>query len=137
MNDTPVSGAYATYRGQRLLILSSGEDWVALRADPEMEIPDAIDRGEYRLAPGHLDPWAKVPRSVIGPVVEVAVTAALRGHRVSVQGRQTDGRIRVWFVGSPAVAADLGLEGDQYMGWSGLVSPDHLTDVRAEESARG
>jgi len=55
---------------------------------------------------------------------------------VSVQGRLTDGRMRVWFVGSPNVADDLGLDGDQYMGWTGIVPADDLTDIRVEETPR-
>jgi hypothetical protein len=136
MNEMLVTGAYAKYRGERFLVLSGGKDWVALRADPDVEFPDAIDRGHYRLAPGQVDPWVKVPLATTDGLVDVDVTATLSGHRVSVQGRLTDGRMRVWFVGSPNVADDLGLDGDQYMGWTGIVPADDLTDIRVEETPR-
>jgi hypothetical protein len=47
-----------------------------------------------------------------------------------------DGRVLVGFVGPPAVAKELGLEGDQYMGWTGLIDPAELKDVHVEETRR-
>jgi hypothetical protein len=47
-----------------------------------------------------------------------------------------DGRINVEFVGPPAVARELGLDGDQYMGWTGLFNPEEFEDIRVEETRR-
>jgi hypothetical protein len=55
------------------------------------------------------------------------------GHTVSLQRRLPDGRIGVEF-GPPAVARELGLDGDQYMGWTGLFAPEELKDIRVEET---
>jgi hypothetical protein len=44
-----------------------------------------------------------------------------------------DGRIIVSLIGVPTVAKDLGLHGDQYMGWLG-VEPDELTGVQVSET---
>jgi hypothetical protein len=136
MNEIPVSGAYAEYRGKRFPILRGGKDWVALRAEPDVEIPDAFDRGESRLAPGHCEPWAKVPVAAIDGVIDVDVNATLGGNEVSLRNRWADGRIRVWFVGPPAVARELGLDGDQYMGWTGLFAPEAFSDIRVKETRR-
>jgi hypothetical protein len=136
MGEMPVSGAYAEYHGERFLILRGGKDWAALRAEPDVEIPDAFDRGESRSAPGHFEPWAKVPITALDGVIGVDVNATLGGHPVSLRGRWADGRIRVWFVGPPAVARELGLDGDQYMGWTGLFAPHELADIRVEETRR-
>jgi hypothetical protein len=38
--------------------------------------------------------------------------------------------------GPPAVARELGLDGDQYMGWPGLFAPKELKDIRVEETRR-
>lgn len=136
LGEIPVSGAYAEYRGRRFLILRGGEDWAEFRADPDVVIPDASERGETRLAPGHFDPWAKVPVGSLDGVIDVDVTATLRGHEVSLRHRWPDGRIRVWFVGPPTVAHELGLDGDQYMGWTGLFAPAAFEDIRVEETRR-
>lgn len=136
MNEIPVSGAYAEYRGKRFLILRGGKDWAALRAEPSEEIPDAMERGESLLAPGHCEGWTKVPTAVLDGVIDVEVNASLGGHQVSLRNRCADGRIRVWFVGPPAVAHELGLDGDQYMGWTGLFAPGEFTDIRVEEARR-
>lgn len=136
MSEIKASGAYADYHGKRFLILFGGSDWVALRVEPGVEIPDALDRGESRLAPGHVDPWTKVPSSALDGVVDVDVSATLSGHPVSVRQEWSDGRFRIWFVGPPAVAKEMGLEGDQYMGWTGLIDPAELKDIHVEETRR-
>lgn len=85
---------------------------------------------------GHYEPWAKVPRSAIDGIVSVAVTGTLAGQTVSLSGRHPDGRVLVWFVGDPAAARKIGLEGDQHMGWYGIVNPDILSDIHVEETRR-
>ncbi|RUP28164.1 MAG: hypothetical protein EKK51_24640 [Mycolicibacterium sp.] len=114
----------------------SGTDWVALNVGPEVELPDAFARGEAPAEPGHYDPWAKVPRSVLDGVIQVNVSATLAGHTVYLRRRLRDGRIGVEFVGPPNIAREIGLEGDQHTGWTGLVDPDRLQDIRAEETRR-
>jgi hypothetical protein len=44
-------------------------------------------------------------------------------------------RSRQWFIGDPAAAKEIGLS-DQYMGWTGVVSRDELTDIHVEETRR-
>lgn len=136
MAEIPVTGAVAEYRGQRFRILFSGTDWVALSVGPEVELPDAFARGEAPAEPGHYDPWAKVPRSVLDGVIQVSVSATLAGHTVYLRRRLRDGRIGVEFVGPPNIAREIGLEGDQHTGWTGLVDPDRLQDIRVEETRR-
>jgi hypothetical protein len=135
-DEITVSGAYAVYRGNRFLILHGGEGWAALRAEPDVEIPDAFERGESRLALGQFDPWAKVPTASLEGVIDVDVTATLRGHEVSLRQWWADGRIRVWFVGPPAAARELRLDGDQYMGWTGLFAAEEFEDIRVVETRR-
>ena len=136
MAEIPVTGAVAEYRGQRFRILFSGTDWVALNVGPEVELPDAFARGEAPAEPGHYDPWAKVPRSALDSVIQVSVSASLAGHTVYLRRRLRDGRIGVEFVGPPQIAREIGLEGDQHTGWTGLVDPDRLQDIRVEETRR-
>lgn len=135
MAEIPVSGAVAEYHGQRIPIMFSSGDWIALAVPFDIEIPDAFARGTSRRF-GHYVPWAKVPRSAVDGVVSIEVTGTLAGQSVSLSGRLPDGRIVVWFIGSPAVAREIGLEGDQHMGWSGMVDPDDLRDIRVEETRR-
>lgn len=135
MTELPVSGAIAEYRGHRLPIQFGGDDWVAVRPISGVEIPDALAEGESTVGPGQYEPWVKIPRSALEGTIGVTVTGALAGHTVSLRRRLPDGRILVEFVGPPAVAKELGLEGDQYMGWAGLVNADELKDIHVEETA--
>lgn len=136
MADIPLTGALGEYRGERYRILFGGDDWVALPADPEVDMPDAIDRGESRVGPGRYEWWAKIPMSALDGIIDVVVSATLAGHKVSVDEQLPDGRIFVSFIGPPAVAREIGLQGDQYMGWTGAIDPEKLTDIRVEETRR-
>ena len=133
----PVTGALADYCGKRYRILFGGDDWVALRAAPSAEFPDGFARGESPTGSGRYEPWVKVPRSALDGVVQVRVNGTLDGHTVSLRQQLPDGRIGVEFVGPPAVARKLGLVGDQYMGWTGLIAPSELSDIQVEEVRRG
>lgn len=109
MNEIPVSGAYAEYRGSRFNIVFSGDDWVALGATPGPDVPDGFESGESSVGMGQPGPWVKVPRSALDGVLHVRAGATLRGQRVSLQRNLPDGRVLVEFVGPPAVARELGL----------------------------
>lgn len=136
MNAVPVAGAIAEYPGMRFRILFSGNDWVALRAEAGDEVPDAFARGESLTSPGHSEPWVKVPMSAIDGVVDVIVSGTIAGQSVSLRLQLPDGRIGVEFGGPPAVAKELGLDGDQYMGWTGPFAPEELKDIHVEETRR-
>lgn len=136
MNAVPVTGAIAEYRGMRFRILFGGNDRVALCAEAEVDMPDAFARGESPAGQGHCEPWAKVPISVLDGVVDVVVSGILGGHTVSLHQQLPDGRIGVEFVGPSAVAKELGLDGEPYMGWTGLFAPEDLKDIRVEETRR-
>ena len=136
MREIPVTGAYAEYRGERILIRFGGEDWVALRVDPHVEIPDAFERGESRAGTPYHTTWAKVPRSALDGIVDVDVSGTLAGHSVSLRNRLSDGRIRVWFIGDPAAAKAIGLKGDQHDGWTGIFDPEDFQDIQVEETRR-
>lgn len=136
MIELPVTGAVAEYRGARYRIVFGTAEWVALRADRDAVIPDAFARGERQLAQNGIEQWAKVPMAVIDGVIDVRVKGTVQGEVVSLQRQLPDGRVRVWFVGSPGAAEDLGLEGDQYMGWVGWFEPDEIEDIQIEETRR-
>ena len=136
MVEIPVTGAVAEYRGSLFPIVFSGDDWVALRAAPGPDVPDGFESGESSVGMGQRGPWVKVPRSALDGVLHLRARATLEGHQVSLQRTLPDGRVLVGFVGPPAVAKELGLEGDQYMGWTGLIDPAELKDVHVEETRR-
>lgn len=136
MVDVPVTGAWAIYRGERCRILFGGDDWVAVSADANADIPDAFARGESPAGQGHYDPWAKVPRTALDGIIDVVVTGVIGGQTVSLLWGLPDGRIGVEFVGPPAVAKELGLDGDQYMGWTGLFDPSEFENIHVEETRR-
>lgn len=134
--EVPVSTTLAEYRGSRYGILFGNSEWCAIRVDSDVTIPDAIARGERRWEPAGTGQWAKVPVSAIDGVVEVRVKGYVRGQKVSLESQLSDGRVRVGFVGSPAAAEELGLDGDQHMGWTGVFDPEELTDITVEETRR-
>jgi hypothetical protein len=136
MSDIPVTGAIAEYRGLRIPILFSGEEWVALKAAPNIDVPDALERGETPVPHGLPEAWVKVPRSALDGIVHLRVTAKLAGHVVLLDRRLPSGRIAVEFVGPPEVAHELGLKGDQYMGWTGSFEPEDFSDIEVEEVRR-
>ena len=97
---------------------------------------DAFARGQRGTFPEGSDQWVTVPKSVIDGVVDFRVRGSLRGHTESLQERLSDGRIQIEFVGPPRVARLLELNGDQYIGWTGIVAPEDLTDIEVEEIRR-
>lgn len=132
----PVTRAEAEYMGTRYRILFGNSDSLALGAEVDAEMPDAFARGERALAPAGSEPWAKVPVSVIDGVIDVRVWGTVRGENVSLERQLSDGRVQVGFVGAPAAAQKLGLDGDQHMGWTGLFEPEEFSNIRTEESRR-
>ncbi|WP_231743127.1 hypothetical protein [Mycobacterium sp. GA-2829] len=135
MAEFPVTGAIAEYRGQRYRVAFSGDDWVALRADPA-DIADGFESGESSVGQGQYRPWVKVPRTSLDGLFHVRAQGKLNGHTVSLQERLPDGSVEVEFVGPPRVAKELGLRGDQFMGWTGTVALEDLTDIEVEETRR-
>jgi hypothetical protein len=109
---------------------------MALSAIPTEEIPDAFERGEYRAGTPYAATWAKVPTASLDAIYDIEVTGSIAGHAVSLRNRLSDGRIRVWFIGDPAVAKAIGLKGDQHDGWVGFFEPDEFRDIRVEETRR-
>lgn len=137
MTAMPVTGAIARYRDEWYQVAFSTHDWVALRTEAGEELPDGFESGESPIGFGQRRPWVKVPTSVLDEIVHLNVSGTLKGHRVSLRHEYHDGRIGVEFVGSPSVARELGLDGDQYMGWTGVVAPEDLQDIQVKESRRG
>ncbi|TRW88847.1 hypothetical protein FK535_00750 [Mycolicibacterium sp. 018/SC-01/001] len=137
MEQTPVSAALAEYRGKQFPIVFSDTDWVALGIDRDTEIPDAFAFGDYPSGSGRRQKWAKVPRTSLDGIVHRRVRGTIRGHRLTLQKQLPDGRISVDFIGPPAVARELGLDGDQYMGWTGLFNPEDFDSIEVEETRRG
>lgn len=120
-----MTGALAEYRGTRLRIVFGGDDWVAVRAAPGADVLDRFASGESSIGLGRFEHWAKLLTSALDGIIYVVATETLAGHTVSLRRRLPDGRIAVEFVGPPAVAEELGLDGDQYMGWTGCSIPTH------------
>lgn len=136
MDEVPVTGAVAEYRGKRYRVSFGGADWVALIVDSGEDIPDAFAQGDAPAGLGQYETWVKVPVSVLDGEFQRRVSGILHGHTVSLRRQLPDGRVNVEFIGDPAAAKEMGLTGDQYMGWTGVVSPEDLTDIQVEETRR-
>jgi hypothetical protein len=118
------SGRYVEYRGQRLPVLFAGDDWIAVRESPEERaagrFPDAIQHGDNSRGT-----WAKLPRQVLDRLLDVRVDARWRGEPVSVAA-DLGGDVLLYWSGSPDRARELGMEGDQQMGWQIRVPADEV-----------
>ena len=136
MSEVPVTSAMAEYRGLRLPILFSGDEWVALKAEPNVDFPDTYERGKTPITHGSPDAWVKVPRSALDGIVHLRVSGKVAGHNVLLDRRLPSGRIGVEFVGPPWVAHELGLNGDQNTGWTGSFEPQEFSDIEVEEVRR-
>lgn len=136
MDEMPVTEPVAEYRGHQIRIVFGGDDWVALSPRSGVEIPDAFESGEMPIGQGHFEPWVKVPRSTLDGIVSRRVRGIIAGQQVTLRARMPDGRIRVSFIGSPKAAEKIGLDGDQYMGWTGVFAPEEFEGIEVEETRR-
>ncbi|MFC7493022.1 MULTISPECIES: hypothetical protein [unclassified Nocardioides] len=110
-----VGGFYVDYRGRRHRDLFRSAVWVGVPAaagrDDE-QFPDALEYGES----GGVS-WVKLPVEALERRVKVTVEATWRDEPVTVVGPVIDGTVLLNYDRSPARARELGMEGDQHMGW--------------------
>ena len=131
----PVSEALFEYRGKRYSWHSGGDDYLRLQTDripTAEEFPDATEIN----ADPH-DPWVKLPRRAVTARFSQEVTGTWHGVPVSVSQRVRAGlqrgMVTVRYAGrEPDAAESAGMSGNQYDGWSALVSPDEIEDVHVE-----
>lgn len=125
------SDTYFDYRGTTYVESFVGDDWVATELDGRSpdDFPDAIEFGE-----GRSGPWVKLPISALTRLWRETVHARWRGADVTVGSRRvvTASKVVLYFIGPPKVARELGMEGDQYMGWSIVVPADEVEVVNVE-----
>lgn len=123
------SGSYAEYRGRTYAVVASGPDWVGLHCPAGCDsdqFPDAIEFRE-----GRTGAWARLPRKTLTRLWEQRVQGLWRGSEVTVWSRLPDDRV-VLRSGDPAVAARLGMEGDQNMLWATLAPANEVETTRIE-----
>lgn len=125
------SDSYFEYRGTTYLVSFVGDDWVATELDgrSQDEFPDAIEFGE-----GRRGAWVKLPRAALTRYWSETVHARWRGAEVDVASRRvaTASEVVLYFIGPPKVAKELGMDGDQHMGWSIRVPADEVEIVDVE-----
>jgi hypothetical protein len=124
------SGKYAVYRGRRLPAVFFGAGSVGVPADnsdsANSDFPDATEFGE-----GRSGPWVRLPESALTRLCSVTVRVEWRGEVFGLG--KVLGEEALLYGGTPARAAELGLEGDQYMGYSVTVPLSQVTLVEVEE----
>lgn len=126
----PTPGTFAVYASATYPVAATGADWLNLRLpDDGGHVPANIGEGEDRQGRR----WVKVPKAALERYYKVVVTVAWRGEEFGLVSLSGD-RAEI-LGGSPTVAARLGLEGDQYNGFSAQVPADELSvvDVRERE----
>lgn len=127
----PASGLFCEYRGRAYREAFWGDTWIALLRDNDGgpdEFPDAIQFGENSY--GH---WVKVPRSSPTRRWQETVHARWEGVEVTVQ-RVLPDVVVLGYDGDPQVAADHGMEGDQYNLWTALAPPEAVEVTRVDIS---
>jgi hypothetical protein len=126
----PTPGTFAVCGSTTYPVAATGADWLNLRLpDDGGHVPPHIGRGQDRQG----RTWVKVPKSALERYYKVVVTVSWQGEEFGLVSLSGD-RAEI-LGGSPAVAARLGLEGDQYNGFSAKVPVAELTvvDVRERE----
>lgn len=135
MTEVPVSMTLFEDRGERYPFHSGGDSYVRLQTDGPPSHEDFPDAMEFDDDPS--GPWVKLPRSALSARYAQKVTATWRGVPVIIGERVRRGLSRGMVMirydgGEPATAIAAGLRGNQDDGWSALVSPDEVENVRVE-----
>lgn len=121
---------YSEYRGRRYREAFWGDAWLAVERDPgsgPAEFPDAIELGSDTEGA-----WAKLPKQKLTRRWREVVHARWHGTEVEVRRVLPDGRVVLGYSGDPAVAAQLGMEGDQYNWWTAIAPPEEVEITRIE-----
>jgi len=135
MPEIPVSETQYDYRGRRYSYHSGGDGFVRVNVasrPTQDDFPDALE-----LHDDPREPWVKLPFSALSAYFSQKVTGTWHGVPVSVGPRVRAGlqrgMVTVWYAGrEPDTAESAGMSGNQYDGWSALVSPDEIEDVHVE-----
>lgn len=124
-----VSGIYFDYRGKTFRQIVRGDNWVTAQIGdaPEGDFPDAIEFGVNRQ-----HRWVQLPSAAISNRRKETVHATWRGAPVTVDSQISDSEVLLGYVGPPQIAKDLGMDGDQYMGWTVIAPTDELVDVSVD-----
>lgn len=124
-----VSGIYFDYRGKTYRQILRGDDWVTAQMGdaPESDFPDAIEFGVSRK-----HRWVQLPSATISNRRHETVRATWRGVAVTVDSHVTGSEVSLGYVGPPQMAKDLGMDGDQYMGWTVIAPADELERVSVD-----
>jgi hypothetical protein len=125
----PTPGLFAVCGSTTYEVAGTAADWLMLRTDGGVPVPDHVGEGEDRQG----RPWVKVPKAAITRYFDVTVTVAWQGEQLRL-GRVV-GDVAEVQGDDPRVADRLGLDGDQYNGFRADVPADELTvvDVREKE----
>lgn len=135
MSDIPVSETLYDYRGGRYPYHSGGDGFVRIRVEhtpTRDQFPDALE-----LHDDPREPWVALPFSAPSARYAQEVSGTWHGVPVTVGERVKRGlrrgMVRVWYAGAePDEALAAGLDGNQNDGWSALVQPDEVANVRVE-----
>ena len=126
----PERGTFATCGSRTYRVTTAGADWVMLQVPGDAgHVPGSLESGVR--ADG--DRWAKVAKSALERYFVVRVSVEWQGEEFEL-GRVQGDRAEI-LGGSSTVAERLGLEGDQYNGFSAKVPTGELSvvDVREKE----
>ncbi|MBG6098470.1 hypothetical protein [Nocardioides luteus] len=120
------SGIYFDYGGHEFKQFFAGDNWVcaAISRPDESRFPDALEFGETRG-----QHWVKLPKATIEDRRKMTVHATWRGAAVTVDAHVTESEVVLGYVGPPQRATDLGMDGDQYMGWTVIAPADELENL--------
>ena len=126
----PMPGLFAVCESTTFEVAGTGADWLMLRLPEDgSAVPRHVGEGEDRQGRR----WVKVLKADLERYFDVSVTVEWQGEHFRLV--RVDGDRAEILGDSPVVADRLGLEGDQYNGFSATVAADELSvvDVREKE----
>lgn len=137
MAELPFSETLYEYKG-RLYPYHSGDNdavRVSVEDPPTREdFPDALE-----LHDDPREPWVKLPFTAVSAYYSQDVAGTWPGVPIRVGERAKRGlhrgMVKVWYAGDePDAALAAGLSGNQNDGWSALVPPSEVENVRIERT---
>ena len=125
----PTPGLFAVHGSTTYEVAGTAAEWLMLLVADGAPVPEHVGEGEDRQGRA----WVKVPKAALARYFEVRVRVEWQGEELGL-GRVEGDRAEV-HTDDPRVADRLGLEGDQYNGFSRHVPVDELgvVDVREKE----
>jgi hypothetical protein len=121
-----VTRSWAEYLDRTVEVSHVGTGWVAV-VDDGGDFPPDADRGES----GGVA-WVRLPSSVVPRRWRERVHGRWQGEDVQLHPSRREGEVAISWIGPTARGRELGMQGDQQMGWTKVVPEDQVEPAGVE-----